>query len=111
MNREERKAAIGAYKELKVEAGVFALRCTVDDRRWIGRAQNLATIENRLRFTLKRGKSPSASLQAAWTEHGDEAIVFEVIDVLDDQIDQFDRDRALNERQRSIAAELGAELI
>ena len=68
MNREERKAAIGAYKELKVEAGVFALRCTVDNRRWIGRAQNLATIENRLRFTLKRGKSPSAALQAAW--HG-----------------------------------------
>jgi hypothetical protein len=58
MNREQRKAAVAAYRERKATAGIYGVVCHLSDQRWIGRAADLGTIQNRLWFTLRQGKCP-----------------------------------------------------
>ncbi|MBB5984927.1 GIY-YIG nuclease family protein [Sphingobium lignivorans] len=102
MKSEDRKAAVAAYKERKVEAGIYAVRCTASDQLWIGSAPDLSTIRNRLWFTLQQGRNSHRSLQEAWTAHGSETFTFEVIDRLtDDEASSSSRTAAL----RSLHAE------
>lgn len=80
MQREDRKAAVAAYKERKVQAGVYAVRCTASGQVWVGSAPDLSTIQNRHWFTLRHGSNPHRTLQAAWTAHGEEAFTFDVVE-------------------------------
>jgi hypothetical protein len=94
----DRQAALAAYKERKVTAGIYALCCTATGALWIGRAPDLATIGNRLRFTLGQGSNPHRGLQEAWTRHGAEAFTFEVLESLTEDDLRLGRDRALKRR-------------
>ncbi|MEG8222999.1 GIY-YIG nuclease family protein [Sphingomonas sp. HH69] len=87
MNGECRKAAVAAYKERKVEAGIYTVRCTSSDQVWVGIAPDLSTIQNRIWFTLRQGGNSHRSLQEAWAAHGSEAFTFEVIESLTDDDD------------------------
>lgn len=87
VKREERKAAVAAYKERKVEAGVYAIRCTASDQVWVGSAPDLSTIQNRIWFTLRQECNSHRSLQEAWAAHGGEAFTFEVVARLTDSAD------------------------
>ena len=60
MNRETRKAAVAAYKERKAEPGIYAVRCMASGQAWVGGAPDLATIWNRVSFTLRQGVSTAA---------------------------------------------------
>lgn len=108
---KDRKAAIAAYKERKVIGGIYAVRCRATDRRWIGWAPNLSTIQNRLWFALRLGTSPHRTLQAAWTEHGGESFVLEEVERLDEEESAFVRDRTAKERSAYWCAALQAEAI
>jgi hypothetical protein len=108
---KEKKAAIAAFKERKVIGGIYVVRCRITDRRWIGWAPNLATIQNRLWFALRLGTSPHRALQAAWNEHGGENFVLEEVERLDEEAVAFVRDRTAKERHRYWCATLGAEAI
>lgn len=98
MTTQDRRAALTAYKERKVEAGIYALRCTATDELWIGKAPDLATIWNRLSFTLRQGDNPHRALQQAWTAHGADAFTFEIIERLSEDDLRFGRDHALKRR-------------
>lgn len=98
MTTQDRRAALTAYKERKVEAGIYALRCTATDQLWIGRAPDLATIQNRLWFTLRQGGNPHRALQEAWHQHGAQAFSFEVVERLKEDDLRFGRDHALKKR-------------
>ncbi len=82
MSGERRKAAVAAYRERKVEAGIYGIRCTASGQLWVGSAPDLSTIQNRLWFTLRQGSNPHRSLQQAWAAHGSEAFVFEIVERL-----------------------------
>jgi len=84
MKANERKAAIDAYKERKVEAGIYLIRCAASSHTWVGSAPDLSTIQNRLWFTLRNGSNPHKSLQDMWVTHGCEAFDFEVVERLND---------------------------
>lgn len=71
-------------EERKVEAGIYAVRCTASAQVWVGSAPDLATIQNRLWFTLRQGCNPHRSLQDAWAAHGSEAFAFELVERLTD---------------------------
>ena len=58
MEREQRKAAVAAYRERKAVAGIYAVVCRLSEQRWIGRALDLSTVQNRLWFTLRQGGYP-----------------------------------------------------
>jgi hypothetical protein len=98
MDGAQRKAAISAYKERKVPAGIYAVRCRVSGQCWIGKAPDLTTIQSRIWFVLRFGSSTCPSLQAAWRAHGEAAFAFEVIEQLEDEESAYVRGRLLKSR-------------
>ncbi|WP_038365164.1 GIY-YIG nuclease family protein [Bosea sp. UNC402CLCol] len=111
MRSEEKKAAVAAYKERKTAAGIYLLRCEPSGQRWVGRATDLGSIENRLRFTLRHRSHTHRGLQAAWDAHGPEAFRLEELERLDEESLAYVRDRLLKERFGHWLAKLGAEAI
>jgi len=111
MKGDDRKAAVDAYKERKVAAGIYAVRCEPSGECWVGRAPDLATIQNRLWFTLRQGSNPHRSLQAAWREHGPEAFAFAILEQLEDEDIAYVRERALKDRLANWATVLRATTI
>lgn len=111
MKNADRKAAVAAYKERKTVAGIFAVLCRPTGQRWIGRAPDLSTIENRLWFTLRQRANPHRSLQAAWDEHGPEAFAVEELERLAEEEDVYLRDSLLKERQDFWRTKLDSEKI
>jgi hypothetical protein len=109
MEGKERKAAVAAYKQRKVFAGVYAVRCTTTGERWIGRAPDLSTIQNRIWFALRHDGSRSASLQSAWNRYGEAHFVLEELERLDEDILPMSRDRLLKERLAYWREQFGAE--
>lgn len=111
MQREQRKAAVEAYKERKTIAGIYALHCRASGQRWVGRAADMDSIENRLSFMLRQGQSPYRTLQAAMREHGAAAFDYEEIERLADEPLAYARERLLKERLVHWCAALSAEAI
>ena len=101
----DRKAAIAAYKERKVFAGIYAVRC--------GQALNLEKVQNRIWFTLRQGGHPCRSLQAAWKAHGEAGLTFAECERLDEDETEtaYIRDALLKERMQRWLAELKAEAL
>jgi hypothetical protein len=111
MNKHQRKAATAAYRERKSVAGIYAVVCRPSGERWVGRALDLDTIQNRLWFTLRQGNCAHRSLQAAWNAHGPAAFALEIIERLDDETLNYVRDRALRDRLKHWCSVLAAEAI
>lgn len=108
MSKQDRKAALAAYKERKVVAGVFAVRCAASGEAWVGRAGDMSTIRNRLWFALGNGSHPVRSLQVAWTMHGPDAFSFEELERIDADELPYLRDAALKTGVERWRRELGA---
>jgi hypothetical protein len=111
MKREDKKAAVAAYKERKGEAGIFVVRCSANGQNWVGGAPDLSTIWNRVSFALRQGAGAPASLRAAWREHGPESFAFEPLEALTDEQLIFGRERMLKERRAHWCEALKAEAI
>ncbi|MFN7979828.1 MAG: GIY-YIG nuclease family protein [Vicinamibacterales bacterium] len=111
MNTDERKAAARAFKERVPVRGVFALRCTVAGRVWVGPSRDLTAEENRLRFLLRSGGHRDKPLQALYAQHGGDAFTFEVLDRLDADLAPMLVSDALKASVAARAAELGAGVI
>lgn len=107
----DRKAAIAAYKERKIIAGIYVVRCAASGGAWVGQAPNLETIQNRIWFTLRQGSHPCRSLQAAWTAHGEAGLTFGECERLEDEESAYVRNALLKERGAHWRAELKAEPI
>jgi len=111
MDKSERKAASDAYKERKVVAGIYAVRCVPSGECWVGQAADVAKIANRIQFTLRQGNHPLASLKAALKEHGADAFTFEIVEALEEIESDYLRRSALKERHAHWLAELRASSI
>ncbi|CAN7581547.1 GIY-YIG nuclease family protein [Bosea sp. LjRoot237] len=109
MRHEDRRAAVAAYKERKVVAGIYLVRCLATGERWAGQAPDLSTIQNRVWFTLRHGGHRGRSLQAAWIAHGEGAFAFEEIERLGEKALEAGRERVMKARLAHWCAELGAE--
>lgn len=104
-----RKALLRAYKERKVEAGIYVVRCLTTGDAWVGSTVDLATRQNGIWFSLRLGSHRDKSLQAAWAEHGAEAFAFEPVETIDAEgLDRFGRDSRLKERRGRWIAALSA---
>jgi hypothetical protein len=99
MDREDRKAAIAAYKERKPAWGLYAVVCTATGEAWVGRSRHIDTQQNGLWFSLRLGTSPHASLQAAWKQHGEREFRFEELERLRDDYPELGRMDELKKRQ------------
>lgn len=111
MKSEDRKAAIAAWKEQKVSAGIYAVRCVASGGTWVGRSPNLATARNRAWFMLRSGSHTHPGLQQAWRAHGEGAFTFEVVETLSEEDATHFRDKRLKQRLEHWQEALGAEAI
>jgi hypothetical protein len=109
MRGADRKAALAAYKEQKIDAGIYAVRCSPANRIWVGSAPNLDAIWNRLSFGLRQGGHRGRSLQAAWNEHGADGFSFEVLERIEEEKDRYLQASILKEKLAGWQAELKAE--
>ncbi|WP_400164412.1 GIY-YIG nuclease family protein [Brevibacillus sp. TJ4] len=83
------------YKETPVEAGVYQIRNTENNKIFVGSTRNLKTL-NGLRFSLEAGMSVYKGLQQEWNRYGKDAFAFEVLEVLEKKKDPyFDEKREL----------------
>ncbi len=82
MTRETRKAALAAWKDRKPDAGIYAVTC--GETVWVGASPTLGAIRNRLWFSLAQGIAPNRAMQRAWTEMGESAFGFEVLERVSD---------------------------
>ena len=98
MDREDRKAAVTAYKERESASGVYAVLCTATGAAWVGCSNHVDTRRNGLWFELRLGTSRYASLQAAWTKHGEGEFRFEELDRLRPDFPKLSRPDELDKR-------------
>lgn len=104
-----RKALLREYRERKVEAGIFAVRCTATGEAWIGATPDLSTRQNGVWFSLRLGSHREKSLQAAWNAQGAEAFVFEIVETVDiEGLDVAMRNSKLKDRRAHWIATLNA---
>jgi hypothetical protein len=111
MKREDRKAAVAAYRKREVARGIYAVRCVPTGAVWVGQAPDLSTIQNRLWFTLRLGNNTHRSLQDAWRAEGAEAFTYEILERLEAEELDYVRDRLLQERLMHWADKLQATRI
>lgn len=108
MQASDRKAAIAACKEQKTVAGIYALRCTVSGNVWVGKAENMAAIRNRIRFALRNGH-PNPALRKECEAHGVDSFVFEELERLKEETLRYVLDKQLLEGIARWRQKLGAQ--
>jgi hypothetical protein len=112
MDKPSRRQAVRDYKDRKVPAGIYAVRCVVTGEAWVGQSPNLAQQQNRIWFGLKQGGFPNRGLQAVWTAQGEAALSFEVLETIDDEgLAAFGRASLLKDRDAHWREVLGASKI
>lgn len=95
-----RKALLRAYKERRVEAGIYAVRCAASGQVWVGATPDLSTRQNGVWFSLRLGSHREPTLQAAWHAHGADAFAFEPVETIDAEgLDRFGRAARLKDRR------------
>ena len=112
MDRQSRRQLVRDYKERKVPAGIFAVRCAVTGQAWVGRSRNLEQQQNGIWFSLRQAGHPNPTLRAAWAAHGEAAFVFEVLEAIEDgDLSVYGRDNLLKDRDAHWRATLGGTKI
>ncbi|GAA3406467.1 DUF2087 domain-containing protein [Paenibacillus hodogayensis] len=69
------------------QAGVFMLVNRRNGKMFVESSSNMRGTMNRIRFGLQTGVYDNRVLQSDWTEHGEEAFAFEVLDVWQPETD------------------------
>ena len=107
----DKKAATDAYKQRRIIGGIYTVTCIPTGAKWIGAANELHGVKNRIWFTLGLGGSPWPALQAAWAEHGAISFTYDEIELLPDDLTPFARETALKDRLAHWKQALGASTI
>lgn len=94
-DNRKRKQAIQEYKEKERRGGIYQIRNTRNQKVFINSSLNLQTM-NGQRFQLRMGSHMNRELQEDWNQYGEEAFVFEVLEVLHKMEERFDPRDDLN---------------
>lgn len=111
MDNQARKAAIAAYKERVTAWGVYAVQCTATGEAWVGCSRHIDTQQNGLWFALRTGACTQASLQAAWTAHGETEFRSQELDRLRPDHPELSRRDELRKRAGIWATRLSASVL
>jgi hypothetical protein len=107
-SKESKKEAIRNFKEQKVLAGAYAVRCISTGHVWVGSSRNLDATNNGCWFTLRSGSHQEKSLQAEWNTQGEHAFEYEVLEALGDDVHSLNVAALLKEMKSAWVARLSA---
>jgi hypothetical protein len=108
-SKVSRKEMVRQYKEIKVQAGIYVVRCIASGRAWVGTSRNPGATKNGLWFGLRAGLHRETSLQAEWKAQGEQAFEYEALEVLDEGVHTLNVFGVLKEMKASWVARLKAE--
>ncbi|MBI1260092.1 MAG: GIY-YIG nuclease family protein [Rhizobiales bacterium] len=80
MDKMQKRQIARDYKERKIFAGIYELRCRSTGQCWVGPGRNIETAENMVRFTLRNGSHPNRKLQSVWRHQGEDDFCFAILD-------------------------------
>jgi hypothetical protein len=103
-----KKEILREYKERKTQPGIFAVRCAPSGKVWVSSATDLSKHPNGLWFQLRLGGFPNRDLQAAWSQHGEVAFTYELLEEITDD-NALIIGELLKEREAEWRKELAAE--
>lgn len=78
--------------------GVYAIRCTANDRIYVGSSKNIRCRLNQHRHSLRQGTHHSVLLQRAWKKYGEAAFEFSVLESVADESKLFGREQVFIDR-------------
>lgn len=76
------------YKETPIEAGIYLIKNTDNDKLFVGSTRNLKTL-NGVKFSLENGGHMNKKLVAEWKQFGKDTFTFEVLEVLKKNDDPY----------------------
>ncbi|MFI8493176.1 GIY-YIG nuclease family protein [Peribacillus butanolivorans] len=98
---DRKKVLKQLYKETKVEAGVYQIKNTINNKVFIGSTRNLKTLKGK-QFELEMRTSTNKMLQDEWNQYGKEVFSFEVLEVLKPkETGYFDAKRELKKHEEA----------
>lgn len=87
MNRK--KELKQQFKEMSVEAGIYQIKNTVNNKILIGSTKNFKTL-NGIKFSLEtNGYTPNKELQKEWNQFGKDAFVIDIVEKLKKHDDPY----------------------
>lgn len=107
-SKADKREAARQFKERKVAAGAYAVRCS-DGAVWVGITRNLDAARNACWFSLRMHGHRVASLQASWDLHGEAAFTFEALEALDEDTHPLAVQDLLKALKTSWLAKLNAQ--
>ena len=108
MNRKE---AIAEYKNRKVPRGMFVVRFADDGPAFVDATPDLDAARNSLLFTLRNSLHPNKELQAEWNAHSEEAFEYQILEMLDEDVNPHAIQDLLKEQKVQWAERLGARTL
>ena len=107
-SKADKREAARQFKERKVAAGAYAVRCSPTGAVWVGITRNLDAARNACWFSLRMHGHRVASLQAAWDVHGEGGFSFETLEALEEDTHALVVQDLLKELKAAWIARLGA---
>ncbi|OPY55820.1 MAG: hypothetical protein A4E55_02408 [Pelotomaculum sp. PtaU1.Bin035] len=87
-NMDRKKEMKQQYKDMKTEGGVYQIKNTKNQKVFVVATPNFKTINGKLGM-LKWGSHKNRQLQEEWNQFGEDAFVFEVLEVLEEKEEGF----------------------
>ncbi|KHD86236.1 GIY-YIG nuclease family protein [Heyndrickxia ginsengihumi] len=76
------------YKETPIEAGIYQIKNTINEKMFIGSTRNFKTL-NGVTFTLETGTHTNKTLQDEWHQFGKEAFTIDILEKLKKKDDPY----------------------
>lgn len=99
MDKDTKAEIKRQYKEQSHAKGIYCARCSSTGNCWIDSSTNLTGSENRLNFSLKTGLLLNKDLQVALKAHGAASFRFEILEIFDPDLSNYELGKKLKERR------------
>jgi hypothetical protein len=108
MKTIDKKAAREAYKSRVIQHGIVAIRCTATGQAWVGATTQAGIGKNAIWTQLRFGVSHNKKMQAAWSAHGEDSFVYELVETFDTDLSPHQLQVQVIERLPEWKAKLNA---
>ncbi len=92
MDKSSRKALKEQYQNRKIVGGVYCIKCKDRDEVWFRATEDMQGAKNRFQFFVSTDSCPEPSMMDAWKESGASGFSFEVIEEIERNETQTDRE-------------------
>lgn len=106
-----RQLAVDPEPAQTLWSGIFAVRCRLDGRIWVGSHPNLCAAKNSLWWFLRHEDNDNLELQEAWNRFGEAAFAFDILESFDPHTPAVGMVDRLRDRRTHWAHALQAQLL